>query len=150
MIINPLILLPWKWSLGLFPLNLTRIVTALTLEYIDSDPMWLPKLGHERTCSFCLASWAPELPRTVWWPQGFHDAGEATGRHSDWKSHQSPVSLPRSQTFWKRILSSNCSSSQLPESPLATRVLPVEFPDLKDIQTSHSIFPCPNFWFHES
>lgn len=56
-VINSLTLLPLKWCLGLLHLNLIRLVTALALEYVGSDPMWLPKLGHERTCSFRVVGW---------------------------------------------------------------------------------------------
>lgn len=36
------------------PLNLSRLVTSLTVEYGGSDAMWLPRPGNKRLWSFCF------------------------------------------------------------------------------------------------
>ena len=146
MIINPLTLLPWKWSPGLFPVNLTRLVTALTLDTLAVTPCGFQSLVmKEHAASAWLAgplscpmqSDDPKASMMLERPQAITltDGPIRVWRPSPGAKHSESGSF-----------SSNCSSPQLPESPLAARVLPAEFPDLEDIQTKHSVCLCPNFY----
>lgn len=63
------------------------LAIALAPEYGGNDALCLPRLGHERHCSFCLVcwdtpSWSTELPwkRAAGYPRAAQAHGQTTGR----------------------------------------------------------------------